>query len=380
MRNDRKRTSRAAGPDAASVSGLSAGDRLERAIEDRADPASLQDRDVPEPKRGGIRRNAFWLAVTGVSLYLVAPRLLEVLGSWRQLDEIGLEWVPALLALQFLSLACLWALQRLALPSAPISAIIDSQLAANGLSKVAPGGGAVGAALQYKMLVRRGLEGPTVAAALTAVNVATFAVVLALPVLALPTFLAGAVDPDLLNAALASLGVFTLLTGVGAVLMSSDPILGSVGRLLQRARNFIRRGSPPLTGLPARLRRERDRVKATLGRRWKLALVATAGRWAFDYGILLGALAAVGAYPRPGLVLLAFCAAQLLAQIPVTPGGLGFVEAGLTATLALAGVEAADAILATFIYRLFTYWLPLPVGLLALGLHQRHAAGGQPLS
>ena len=81
--------------------------------------------------------------------------------------------------------------------SAPISAIIDSQLAANGLSKIAPGGGAVGAALQYKMLVRRGLEGPAVASALTAVNVATFAVVLALPVLALPTFLAGAVDPDL---------------------------------------------------------------------------------------------------------------------------------------------------------------------------------------
>ncbi len=77
----------------------------------------------------------------------------------------------------------------------------------------------------------------------------------------------------------------------------------------------------------------------------------------------------------PGLVLLAFCAAQLLSQIPVTPGGLGFVEAGLTATLVLAGVDAADAVLATFIYRLFTYWLPLPVGLAAFGLHQRHASG-----
>jgi uncharacterized protein (TIRG00374 family) len=366
----------AAGPDSAAVSRQSAGDRIERAIEDRTDPGAIQDRAIAEPRRGGIRRTGFWVGVTGVSLYLVAPSLLEVLGSYRQLDEIGLAWVPALLALEFLSLACLWALQRIALPSAPISAIIDSQLAANGLSKIAPGGGAVGAALQYKMLVRRGLQGPTVAAALTAVNVATFAVVLALPVLALPSFLAGAVDPDLTNAALVSLGVFTLLTGFGAVLMSSDPILGSVARLLQRVRNFIRRGSPPLTGLPPRLRRERDRVKATLGTRWKLALVATAGRWAFDYGILLGALAAVGAFPRPGLVLLAFCAAQLLAQIPVTPGGLGFVEAGLTATLALAGVGAADAVLATFTYRLFTYWVPLPVGLVAFGLHQRHAAGG----
>ena len=71
-------------------------------------------------------------------------------------------------------------------------------------------------------------EGPPVAAALTAVNVATFAVVLALPVwhADLPCC---AVDPDLLNAALASLGVFPILTGFGAVLMSSDRTLASVG-------------------------------------------------------------------------------------------------------------------------------------------------------
>ena len=65
-------------------------------------------------------------------------------------------------------------------------------------------------------------------------------------------------------------------------------------------------------------------------------------------------------------------AAQVLAQIPVTPGGLGFVEAGLTAMLALAGVGAADAVLATFTYRLMTYWLPLPLGLVGLALHRRH--------
>ena len=69
---------------------------------------------------------------------------------------------------------------------------------------------------------------------------------------------------------------------------------------------------------------------ATLGPRWKRALLATVGRWTFDYLTLLAALAAIGSHPRPGLVLLAFCGAQVLAQIPITPGGLGFVEAGLT--------------------------------------------------
>src|SRR3712207_7044467 len=49
--------------------------------------------------------------------------------------------------------------------------------------------------------------------------------------------------------------------------------------------------------------------------------ISSVGRWAFDYTALLAALAAVGSTPRAALVLLAFCAAQLLAQLPVTPGG-----------------------------------------------------------
>jgi uncharacterized protein (TIRG00374 family) len=135
----------------------------------------------------------------------------------------------------------------------------------------------------------------------------------------------------------------------------------------------LRRGAEPLRLLPDRLVRERDRILATLGPRWKRAVLAAVGRWGFDYATLLAALAAVGDHARPGLVLLAFCAAQLLAQIPVTPGGLGFVEAGLTATLALAGVGAAAAVLATFAYRLVSYWLPLPVGLGAFVVHRRVA-------
>ena len=73
-------------------------------------------------------------------------------------------------------------------------------------------------------------------------------------------------------------------------------------------------------------------------------------------------------------MLLAFCAAQVLAQIPLTPGGLGFVEAGLSATLTLAGVPAGTAVVATFAYRLFAYWLQLPLGLLGLALQRAPAA------
>ena len=80
-----------------------------------------------------------------------------------------------------------------------------------------------------------------------------------------------------------------------------------------------------------------------------------------------------GGRPRPLLygVLLAYCVAQILSWLPFTPGGLGFVEAGLTGTLVLAGVNAADAVVATLAYRLVSYWLPLPAGLVAWFVHRR---------
>ena len=57
-----------------------------------------------------------------------------------------------------------------------------------------------------------------------------------------------------------------------------------------------------------------------LGRKWRQAIVLTAGRLGFDYGCLLAALRATGASPRPSLVLLAY-SAGILALLPVTPGG-----------------------------------------------------------
>jgi uncharacterized protein (TIRG00374 family) len=57
--------------------------------------------------------------------------------------------------------------------------------------------------------------------------------------------------------------------------------------------------------------------------------------------------------------------------IPLTPGGLGFVEAGLVGTLTLAGVSAHDAVLATLTYRLVSYWLPIPAGAVAYGAFRR---------
>ena len=89
---------------------------------------------------------------------------------------------------------------------------------------------------------------------------------------------------------------------------------------------------------------------------------AAAGRLGFDYGCLLAALRATGASPQPSLVLLAYAAAGIVALFPLTPGGLGIVEASLSGLLILAGVRAGYAVLATLAYRIASYWLPLLSG------------------
>ncbi len=113
-----------------------------------------------------------------------------------------------------------------------------------------------------------------------------------------------------------------------------------------------------------------------LGRRWWEALPYAAGNWLLDYTALLAALAAAGARPRASLVLLAYVVAALLGMVPITPGGLGFVEVGLVATLGLAGVGAAEATLATLAYRLVSFWMPIPAGGVAYVLYRRRFGAG----
>jgi uncharacterized protein (TIRG00374 family) len=105
---------------------------------------------------------------------------------------------------------------------------------------------------------------------------------------------------------------------------------------VQATRNRMKRRAEPMTGLADRL--------------------------AFDFGTLLATIRATGAKPAPSLVLLAYAVAGLLALIPITPGGLGIVEAGLSALLILAGVPGGDAVVATLACRIISYWLPIVVG------------------
>ncbi|MGO8980426.1 MAG: flippase-like domain-containing protein [Streptosporangiaceae bacterium] len=57
-----------------------------------------------------------------------------------------------------------------------------------------------------------------------------------------------------------------------------------------------------------------------------------------------------------------------------TPGGLGAVEAALSAGLTAAGLPGAKAISAVLLFRLLTFWLPVPLGWISMSYLQRHDA------
>ena len=170
------------------------------------------------------------------------------------------------------------------------------------------------------------------------------------------------------------LAVFLL--GGGSVLLTSDRVIRGIGHgfdwVLHRVRpnRAVVHARWPIVSSSRAMS-----CASSLSASWKIALPASFGNQLFDFLALETSLLAVGAHVNLILVLLAFVAASALAMIPITPGGLGFVEAGLTGVLALAGVSAEHAVLATLLYRLFSYWLPLPAGLVASILFSRRHPG-----
>jgi uncharacterized protein (TIRG00374 family) len=310
-----------------------------------------------------------------LALYIVWPSLLGVLSTWPELLSLSPWWFVVMLASEVASFLCVWALQRLALRTQQWFGVATAQLGGNAVSRTVPGGAATGGAVQFRMLIDAGLPATSVGTGLTAASLISTATLLALPLLSVPAILAGRPVPSRLGlAAWLGAGVFVLAFATGAVLLTTDAPLRKLASAIAWGLAKFHRSSEDLAD---RLEHERDEIRHVLGHRWWQALLASLGNWLFDYLALLAALAAVGSFPRPSLVLLAYVASMVLGMIPITPGGLGFVEAGLTALLVVAGVSAGDAALATLAYRLVSYWLPIPFGIAATALHRRRFRGAR---
>jgi uncharacterized protein (TIRG00374 family) len=297
----------------------------------------------------------------------VAPSLLALLDEVPSLGDVAPVWFLVVAGAEVASFASLWALQRIALRTKAWFVVIVSQLAGNAASRVVPGGSAAGSVVQGGVLVRSGYPVAVVGAVLSTTGLLTTGMLFALPVLAVPAMLAGLAVPGPLEVGLlVSLVLAAVLVGLGAAVLWSDTVARRLAGAAAWAVTRVARSRPPAQ-LASLLVTERDRIREAFAGHWLAALTAAAGNRMFDVAALVASLLAVGANADPFLVLLAYVVALALALVPITPGGLGFVEAGLTSLLVLAGASAEDAVVATLLYRLASFWLPIPLGLLAWG-------------
>jgi hypothetical protein len=67
-------------------------------------------------------------------------------------------------------------------------------------------------------------------------------------------------------------------------------------------------------------------------------------------------------------VLLAFGVAQIVASLPLIPGGIGLVEGSLAVILVAYGAHRAPALAVVLVYRFLTFWLVITIGWIAIAV------------
>jgi hypothetical protein len=95
--------------------------------------------------------------------------------------------------------------------------------------------------------------------------------------------------------------------------------------------------------------------------------------WAGDMLILYAAIRAFGFRPELPSLVLAYATSFVISALPLPAGGAGGIEAGMALTLHAVGIPLAPALLGVFVYRIFTFWLPLiPALMLLPGIRRLH--------
>ena len=108
------------------------------------------------------------------------------------------------------------------------------------------------------------------------------------------------------------------------------------------------------------------RHMATHPRSHKGALVGPVLNWTGEIVCLWASLRAFGVQIALPNLMLVYAAAYVVTLLPLPAGGAGAIDASLAFALHAVGVELAPALLATFTYRFFSYWLEIPPALVAV--------------
>lgn len=309
------------------------------------------------PRRGRFRWVRWVLAVALVSLLTVEvvylwPTMSE---SWKALTGIHWGWFAACILAQMLSLSGFAGVQQQLLHAGGVrvghlrsASVIYGSTA---MAVTLPAGPVFSTAFTYKQTRKWGAT-PVVASWQLAVSGVIAAATLA-AVGVTGAFAVGTrISPVTLVLSLA--GVVALFYGLRYVARHPSSIEAAGIWVLTRVNRIAKK--PENTGSDQFERILSQLEAVDLARRDAIAALGwSAVHRVFDVACLGLACWAVGGFPSVAGLLIAFAAAKAVGSVPLAPGGLGFVDGTLIATLTAAGLSAPQSLAAVFVYRAVSF-------------------------
>jgi uncharacterized membrane protein YbhN (UPF0104 family) len=282
----------------------------------------------------------------------VALRSRSLLAPLGTVTHPHLGWLTVAVLAEAASLAAYALIVRNLLGFGDVPARLRSLLRATvggvAMSASLPGGQAASAAYWYKQLRREGADGGLAALAM------------------IGSMLAGVLSlAGVLVIGVAAAGHH------GPLAAARLPILGAGVALLVLHWVLRRRVASASAWFTRRFTPERANRISASGRDIAAIGALAYANWLFDCASLYAALAAVHASVPLQSIVLTYAIAQLVASLPLLPGGGGTVEVSLALGFAAFGHTSGSVIAGILLFRLISCWGLVPVGWLAIALEGR---------
>jgi uncharacterized protein (TIRG00374 family) len=260
--------------------------------------------------------------------------------------------------------------------------------AAFAISNGVPAGGAFGLAVQYAMLATFKVPGTVATAAITAVGLWSMFVSLGLPILGVAALTAAGGNTSYAWVAPLGFAILVVIIVGFVLIMRSEKLAAKVGRLgnavIKPLRGRIK--SLATLDLVEPITKFRADMYGLLKRRWLVITIAQLAVILTQFLILYVSLRGVEGWDQPGTSLMgsfgAFATSQIMLMVPITPGGLGTVDALMITLLQSVGATAGAATAADLVWRAASYVPQIIIGIVALILWFKKAneafAGEKP--
>jgi len=347
-----------------------------------ADAADKTSGTTPGRRRRFTKRHVLGtglaVAVVVATFAFILPRIADYRDVWDVVTTLSGTDIALLLGATLLNLVTFAPPWMAALPGLRFRQAFVVTQASTASTYVSPAGVAVGMALSFAMLRAWGFASPAVGLAVAVTGVWNQLAMLAFPTIALALLaLTGGAHAVLDTIAIVGLAIFVVVVAGFAAGLSTETLARRVGDLAARIVSWglrlIRR--KPVHWSGESFARFRNRTNRLLRRRWHVLTLATLAGQLTVFLVLLVSLRVLGVSGGDVTTVEAFAAwslARLLGSIPITPGGLGVVELGLTTALVGFGGNQVDVVAAVLVFRFLTVVPTLLIGLVAGLTWKRH--------